>query len=74
MITITERDLRMPIEDFMREHGVRGVRKDIPRRYLGKPVSRYYKVVKMDIEKSRAEIDKIMNRFMAKYPRKPKEK
>jgi hypothetical protein len=60
---ITRKDLLTPYAKFEQQHNIKGIKNDIPKKFLGINPSKYYKFIDMNTEKLAAKVDKLLKKL-----------
>lgn len=60
---ITSEDLLTPFQEFETKHGIRQTRNDIPKKFLGRCPTKYYKTVDMDTTKLWSKVSKLLRKL-----------
>ena len=62
-VEITQKDLLSSFHDFEEAHNIKGVRDDIPKKFLGRSPSKYYRDVDMDTTKISKTVGKLLGKL-----------
>ena len=60
---ITSGDLLTPFQEFEIKHDIRQTRDDIPKKFLGRCPTKYYKLVNMDTTKLSSKVSKLLRKL-----------
>ena len=66
METITRKDLLTPFTEFEKSHKITKARDDVPKRFLGRCPSKYYRNVDMNVTKLLAKVAKLFRKLYHK--------
>lgn len=66
MEAIERKDLITPFSEFEKKHRIEQTRDDIPRKYIGRSPSKYYKEVDMNVRKLSGKVKILLKRLYGK--------
>jgi len=60
---ISRKDLLTPYAEFEKQHNIKGVRNDIPKKFIGINPSKYYKFIDMSVENLVVKVNKLLKKI-----------